>query len=394
MGANEGKIQALERQQEQLMKQNADMARRMAEEQENNKKQNEAHLDQMAKLMLVLVAAASTENTTKSDRQSVEIEGITYTVIEQIGEGGFGKVYKAQDRKNRRDVAIKAMPNSPLIQREIENEIRFLRLTKKVQLDPHPIIDFYGCSTSPDMILIALELAHCNILDFWFQGMSGRSPEERFTFGTIIIMYTLRALTFLERLNIIHGDIKPQNIVLIQGQDSFSIKLIDFGTVEKMHTLRAQLTVDISKAYTQFFAAPEFMRRDSRNLVSRRLHKKSDAWALGVMFYLLFLAKLPWNNEHDYDDFVNDPRAKDIVVPGDGGYKLIIELLLKKDPDERASAKETLLQMKSHPALGVIVAALEESFYPCDDVCKVKIPDSLRDEMGKTLEMFRIARDI
>lgn len=391
MGANTGKIQSLERQQEALMKQNAELAQKMAEQQENHQKQNEAQLEQMAKLMLVLVAGAATEQTTKADRQSIEIEGVTYSVIEQIGEGGFGKVYKAHDRKNRREAAIKVMPNSALIQREIENEIRFLRLTKKVPLDPHPIIDFYGCSTTPDMILIALELAQCNVLDFWFQGMTGRSAEERFTFGTIIIMYTLRALTFLERLNIIHGDIKPQNIVLIQGQDCFAIKLIDFGTVEKMHTLRAQLTVDATKAYTQFFAAPEFMRRDSRNLVSRRLHKKSDAWAAGVMFYLLFLAKLPWNNEHDYDDFVNDPRAKDVVVPGEGGYKLIIELLLKKDPDERASAKETLLQMKSHPALGVIVAALEESFYPCDDVCKVKIPDSLRDEMGKIRQIFSMA---
>ena len=294
-------------------------------------------------------------------------------------------VYKAQAQNNNRWVAIKVMPNSPLIQREIENEIRFLRLTKKLKLDPHPVIEFFGCKVTPDHILISLELAQCDILTFWFQGMDGRSAEERFTFGTIIIMYTLRALTFLERLNIIHGDIKPQNLVMVQRGDSFAIKLIDFGTVEKMHTARALMTVEASKAYTQFFASPEFLKRDSKNLVSRRLHKKSDAWAAGVMFYLLFLRKLPWNDEHEYQNFVNDSNAPDVVVPGEGGYKAIIELLLKKNPEERSSAKETLLQMKSHPVLGVIVAALEEAFYPVDDVCAIKVPDTLKEEIGLNL---------
>jgi serine/threonine protein kinase len=384
MGAKETKqkLQSLEKQQEALMKEHAAMAKRLAEEQENNKKQNEENLERIGKLMLLLMAAAATTTSTEKDKQQVEIEGVTYNIIEVIDRGGFGVVCKAQIDKTNRCVALKIMPNSPLIQREIESEIRFLRLTKKLSLDPHPVINYYGCKVTPDNIFIALELAHCDLLTFWFGGMKDRSPEERFTFGTIIIMYTLRALTFLERLNIIHGDIKPQNLVMIQTGENFCIKLIDFGTVEKMHTLRALVTVDASKAHTQFFASPEFLRRDSKNLISRRLHKKSDAWAAGVMFYLLFLGKLPWDDEHDYENFVNDPRAKDIVVPGEGGYKLIIELLLKKDPEDRSSAKETLLQMKGHPVLGVIVAALEEAFYPVDDVCHVKIPDTLREELG------------
>ena len=377
-------LQALQRQQELLMKQNADMAKRLADEQENHKKQHEEHLAQMAQMMLVLMAGIQTKQT-KREKQLIEIEDVTYDVTEELDRGGFGVVYKAQAQNNNRWVAIKVMPNSPLIQREIENEIRFLRLTKKLKLDPHPVIEFFGCKVTPDHILISLELAQCDILTFWFQGMDGRSAEERFTFGTIIIMYTLRALTFLERLNIIHGDIKPQNLVMVQRGDSFAIKLIDFGTVEKMHTARALMTVEASKAYTQFFASPEFLKRDSKNLVSRRLHKKSDAWAAGVMFYLLFLRKLPWNDEHEYQNFVNDSNAPDVVVPGEGGYKAIIELLLKKNPEERSSAKETLLQMKSHPVLGVIVAALEEAFYPVDDVCAIKVPDTLKEEIGLNL---------
>ena len=387
MGAKQStnRLQSLERQQQQLMKEHADMAKRLADEQEKSKQQHDESVEQIGRLMLLLVAAAAAQQTTKKEEQLIEIEGVVYNVTELIDKGGFGQIYKAQAKNSDRVVAIKVMKNSPLIQRDIENEIRFLRITKKLSINPHPVIDYYGCKVTPDLIFISLELAHCDLLTFWFGGMKDREPTERFAFGLIIIMYTLRALTFLEKLNIIHGDIKPQNLVIVPGENTFYIKLIDFGTVEKMHTLRPQLTVDVNKAYTQFFAAPEFLRRDSKNLVSRRLHKKSDAWAAGVMFYLLFFESLPWQDEHDYENFVNDPRAKDIAVPGEGGYKLIIELLLKKNPDERASAKETLLQLKAHPVLGSVVTQLEESFYPVDDVCKIKVPDTIREEMGKII---------
>ncbi|CAF1675354.1 unnamed protein product, partial [Didymodactylos carnosus] len=117
----------------------------------------------------------------------------------------------------------------------------------------------------------------------------------------ITIVYVLRALTFLEKLNIIHGDIKPQNLVIISGNQCFYIKLIDFGTVEKMDTRRAQVTVNATKAHTVFFASPEFLRRDSNNVMSRHLHKKSDAWAAGVMFYILFFETLPWKDQSEYE---------------------------------------------------------------------------------------------
>jgi serine/threonine protein kinase len=201
----------------------------------------------------------------------------------------------------------------------------------------------------------------------------------------IIIVYVLRALTFLEELNIIHGDIKPQNLVIVPNEQAFCIKLIDFGTVEKMNTLRAQQTVDASKGFTLFFVSPEFLKRNSKNLVSRHLHKKSDAWAAGVMFYLLFCGELPWKDQFDYENFCNDRNAKDIVVPDIGGYKMIIDLLLKKNPNERSSAKATLMQLKAHPAFGKIVQSLHENFCPVDDVCSMRVPNNVRQGLRKLI---------
>jgi len=384
MGASSSKsrIEDLERSQDALMKQNAEMAKHIAQQNAIHKKQHDETIDQMGKFLLVLMQSTNNQTVVRNDKKAIEIDGVTYDITQFINKGGFGEIYKAQSRNSNRIVAIKIMQNSPGIQEEIKNEIKFLHITKNIKINNHPVIDYYGCKITNEGIYIAMELAICDLLTFWFNEIKERDHQEKFLFGIMIIIYVLRALVFLEKLNIIHGDIKPQNLVIVQGNQCFYIKLIDFGTVEKMYTKRAQLTVDADKAHTLFFASPEFLKRDSKNLITRHLHKKSDAWAAGVMFYILFFEKLPWKDQYDYENFCNNPRAKDIIVPQQGGYKLIIELLLKKNPQERSSAKATLMQIKSHPVLGTIVQSIEQTFYPVDDVCHIRVPDHIRQQLG------------
>ena len=150
-----------------------------------------------------------------------------------------------------------------------------------------------------------------------------------------------------------------------------------------MNTMSPHLTVDATKAHTVFFASPEFLKRDSNNIMARHLHKKSDVWAAGVMFYYLFFERLPWSDEYEYENFCNDPHARDVVVPRQGGYKAIIELLLKKNPEERSSAKATLMQMINHPALRNLIESLNDSFSPVDDVCRMTVPNDIRNELCK-----------
>ncbi|CAF3292979.1 unnamed protein product [Rotaria sp. Silwood2] len=88
--------------------------------------------------------------------------------------------------------------------------------------------------------------------------------------------------------------------------------------------------------------------------------------------------EFPWEDEDDYDNFVSNPSARDIIVPQEAGCKPIIELLLKKNPEQRSSAEETLIKLKQHPLFGVIVETLEKKYYPVDDV--------LRDFSGGKLE--------
>jgi serine/threonine protein kinase len=386
MGANNSKkkLAELEQQQKALMQQNADMAKRFAEQEEANKRQHQATVEQMAKMILLLAQASAEETVIRKENREIEIEGVTYELIEFVNRGGFGEVHKAKVKNKDMIVALKVMENAPGLQEEIKNEINFLRLTKRIPIDNHPIIEYYGSKVTKEGIFIAMELAACDLGTFWVSKVSDGKADEIAIIGMIIIVYVLRALAFLEKLNIIHGDIKPQNLVIVPNDRCFCIKLIDFGTVEKMNTRRAQMTVEATKAFTLFFVSPEFLRRNANNLVSRHLHKKSDAWAAGVMFYLLFTGQLPWKDQFDYENFCNDRNAKDIVIPDIGGYKLIIELLLKKNPDERSSAKATLMQLKSHPVFGTILESLEENFCPVDDVCSMRVPDDVRQGLRKS----------
>ncbi|CAF4694485.1 unnamed protein product [Rotaria sp. Silwood1] len=357
------------------MKLNTDMEKQLAAQEEANKRQQQATFEQMVAMLLAVAQSKANATVISDEKSEIEIAGTTYEVIHYVSRGGFGKIYKAKVKNTGRIVAIKILENTPDIQEEIKNEINFLRVIKRILIDNHPVIQYRGSKITNEGIFIAMEYAICDLHTFWKNKTFYEKVEEISIFGMVIIVYVLRALAFLERLNIIHGDIKPNNIVLVPTKQYFCIKLIDFGAAEKMYTQREQLTVDADKVHTVFFASPEFLRYDSKNRISRHLHKKSDVWAAGVMFYLLFCGEFPWNDEKEYKHFCNDRFAQDIVVPVTGGYRMIIELLLRKNPDERSSAKETLKQLKAHPVFGKIVESLHKSFCPVDDVFKLTQPD-------------------
>lgn len=385
MGANGARLSHQQKQDQTdlLMQQNADIAKRLSEQHADNGKKPAAIVNQIGKHIFGNWNLKNKHGNDDNQKKLIEIEGATYEIIDFISQGGFGHVYKARNCNKRQIVAIKIMKNLPEIREEIKGEINFLRMIRKVPIENHPIISYYGSQFTKENIHIAMELATCDLVKFWSDHMTNLDPENKFLLGITIIVYVLRALTFLEKLNIIHGDIKPQNLVIVAEDDTFYVKLIDFGTVEKMDTCRAQLTVDASKAHTIYFASPEFLKRDSNHVITRHLHKKSDAWAAGVMFYILFFDRLPWKDQFDYENFCNDPNAREISVPRKGGYKAIIELLLKKNPEERSSAKDTLKQMMAHPALQYIIRSLNENFCPVDDVCSMKVPSDIRKDLGK-----------
>ncbi|CAF1285266.1 unnamed protein product [Didymodactylos carnosus] len=100
---------------------------------------------------------------------------------------------------------------------------------------------------------------------------------------------------------------------------------------------------------------------------------------------------MPFEDEFDYENFVNSPTAKEISVPEGGGYKAVLEILLKKDPEQRASAETTL--KKENAIYSAIAEILEAKFYKVDDVCNITLSEEIRKELNsKTLAKVKVAQ--
>ena len=178
MGANGARLspQEIQVQTEVLMQQNVDIAKRLTHQ--HNKKPG-AMVNEVGKNMFADMKFKNNNAVAPGQMNQVKIEGATYDIIEFISKGGFGEVYKAQIRNKNRTVAIKVMINTPMIREEIQNEIRFLSLTRKIPLDDHPVINYYGCKFTKEKIHIAMELASCDLVKLlvhsrWQRQRSGK----------------------------------------------------------------------------------------------------------------------------------------------------------------------------------------------------------------------------
>jgi serine/threonine protein kinase len=164
---SKSKINELEEQHKLLMKQNADMAIRLAEQEEASKRQHEATVEQIARMILALVQSNANETVISNEKREIEIEGTTYELVQFVNRGGFGEIHKAKVKNKNIMVAIKVMQNTPGLQEEIKNEINFLRLAKQIPIENHPIIEYYGSKIMKEGILIAMELAACDLATFY-----------------------------------------------------------------------------------------------------------------------------------------------------------------------------------------------------------------------------------
>jgi serine/threonine-protein kinase len=171
-----------------------------------------------------------------------------YVVTQKIGAGGFGTVFRARHEVLGRDVAIKFL--NPELAADATNRSRFLREAKAAnRIDHEHIIDItdYG-ETEDGMVYLVMEL------------LEGRPLAAELANGPIalsrvvdITMQISSALARAHELDVIHRDIKPDNIYLVDGQGRRDyVKLLDFGLAHMKGELRLTATGAV-------FGTPEYM---------------------------------------------------------------------------------------------------------------------------------------
>lgn len=194
-----------------------------------------------------------------------------YGILEQIGVGGMGVIYKAHDKKLQRHVALKFLPTS--MNSDAETRQRFLAEARSAsQLDHPNICVIHDVSETPDGQLYITMPCY-----------EGETLAQRIARGPIpqlqaidIAMLVAEGLTCAHAHNIVHRDIKPSNIMLTQDG---GVKVLDFGIakVDNIHLTSTGMSVG-----TLAYMSPEQLRGEP-------VDASADVWALGVVLYEMLM---------------------------------------------------------------------------------------------------------
>jgi serine/threonine protein kinase/tetratricopeptide (TPR) repeat protein len=245
-----------------------------------------------------------------------------YKILEKLGEGGMGVVYKAHDTKLDRTVALKFLP-SHLTASE-EDKLRFIREAKTAAALNHPnICTIYGVDESDDHRFISMEYIEGETLR---EKLQSQNIKHETTLDYAVQIAD--ALSEAHEKGIVHRDIKPENIMV---DSKNRIKVMDFGLAKLrgiMNVTKAGSTVG-----TIAYMSPE-------QLQGNDVDRRSDIFSFGIVLYELLTGRLPFRGEHEaamiYSLVNEDPEPLANHFPGASPHLIhLMHLLLEKDPGER-----------------------------------------------------------
>jgi len=255
-----------------------------------------------------------------------------YRIIEKLGEGGMGVVYKAEDIKLKRTVALKFL--SPELTRDTEANERFIQEAQAASALDHPNI----CTiheideTEEDQLFIVMTYYEGEILKKKIE--RGKLELEQII---DIVVQVAQGLAIAHEKGIIHRDIKPANIMITERDE---VKILDFG-LAKLAGAKSRLTITGKTLGTVAYMSPQ----QAQNLP---VDCRTDIWSLGVVLYEMFTRQLPFKGESDLPvmySIVNDePEPVHKYCPDlSPEFLYMLNRALEKDPQDRYQTANDLL---------------------------------------------------
>lgn len=259
-----------------------------------------------------------------------------YHVLEKLGQGGMGVVYKAEDTKLKRIVALKFLP--PELIRDTDAKARFIREAQAASTLQHnnicTIHEIY--ETDDGQMFICMDYYEGETLRSKID-LSPLNLDETIEIGIQIA----RGLAAAHEAHEIHRDIKPANIMITSKNE---VKLLDFGLAKLAR--KTKLTAEGTTLGTVAYMSPEQTRGEA-------VDHRTDIWSLGAILHELLTGESPFKGDYDqavvYSIINEEPKPiseiREDVFPE---LQVIINKCLMKDPEMRYQNARHLITDLQH----------------------------------------------
>uniref|UniRef100_A0A1B0DA27 Uncharacterized protein n=1 Tax=Phlebotomus papatasi TaxID=29031 RepID=A0A1B0DA27_PHLPP len=226
-----------------------------------------------------------TKTSATDNEENVQDMGQLYQIFpdEVLGSGQFGTVYGGIHRKTHREVAIKVIDKMrfPTKQEaQLKNEVAILQ-----NISHCGVVNLERMFETPERIFVVMEKLKNDMLEMILSSEKGKLSERVTKF---LITQILVALKHLHSKNIVHCDLKPENVLLSSDNEFPQVKLCDFGFARIIGEKSFRRSVVGTPAYL----APEVLRNKGYN-------RSLDMWSVGVIIYVSLSGTFPFNEDED-----------------------------------------------------------------------------------------------
>ncbi len=219
-----------------------------------------------------------------------------FEVLEEIGEGGFARVYHARETTTGQKVALKVLKDAFQNDKEVIERFRREVFAVASINSPH-VVGLKDFGISGEEFFIAMEFV---------EGPTLRDVIEQHDWSAdsvhTIIGQVGAALEAAHEQNIVHRDLKPENVMLVSGpNETVLVKVLDFG-LAKLAELERNLGLAPLTRVGMCFGTPQYMSPEL--IYGKPVDRSVDLFALGVMTYEMISGKRPWDG----------PAPQDVMV--------------------------------------------------------------------------------